>query len=48
MSTLNDRIDDRIDSIGRGFNSITGLIAERCFDNDAYNFIYEPSSKNCL
>ena len=45
MSTLNDRIDDRIDSIGRGFNSITGLIAERCFDNDAYNFIYEPSSK---
>lgn len=45
MNTINDSIDDRIDSIGRGFNSITGLIAERCFDNDAYNFIYEPSSK---
>ncbi|WGL59106.1 hypothetical protein QEJ31_11300 [Pigmentibacter sp. JX0631] len=45
MNDLNDKIDDRTDSIGRGYNSITGLVAERCFENDTYNFIYEPSSK---
>ena len=45
MNDLNDKIDDRTDAIGRGYNSITGLIAERCFENASYQFIYEPSSK---
>lgn len=45
MDEINDKIDERTDSIGRGFNSITGLSAERCFENDSYIFINKPSSQ---
>jgi hypothetical protein len=45
MRALNVKIDDRYDSVGKGLNSITGLTAERCLENDSTNFVLEPSSK---
>ncbi|KAB8039705.1 hypothetical protein GCL60_05440 [Silvanigrella paludirubra] len=44
MKALNLKIDDRYDSVGKGFDSITGLTAERCLENDSVNFVLEPTS----
>lgn len=44
MKILNSKIDDRYDSVGKGFNSITGLVMERCLENDNVQFVLEPSS----
>ncbi len=44
MVALNTKIDDRNDSIGKGYNSITGLSLERCLENDSSQFIYDANS----
>lgn len=45
MNDFNERIDERSDSVGKGFNSITGLVADRCLENEKSKFIYEPTSR---
>lgn len=45
MKDVNFRIDDRTDSIGKGFNSITGLAGERCLENEKSVFRFSPSAR---
>lgn len=42
---LNSRIDERNDSVGKGFNSVTGLVVERCLENTGVQFIYDPRAQ---
>ena len=42
IQDINNRIDERIDAIGKGFNSITGLTGERCLENEKTKFVFEP------
>ncbi len=44
MAALNSKIDERYDSIGKGYNSITGLTLERCFENEDAQFVYDANS----
>ncbi|MGY3803815.1 hypothetical protein ACWNT8_07135 [Pigmentibacter ruber] len=41
---LNKTLDFRYDSVGKGFNSLTGTTSERCFENDSVQFIDAPAS----
>ncbi len=45
MNDFNEKIDERVDSVGKGFNSITGLTADRCLENENSKFIFEPNSR---
>lgn len=45
MLDINNRIDERTDSVGKGYNSITGLIGERCLENEKAVFRLEPTSR---
>jgi len=45
MNDFNEKIDERTDSVSKGFNSITGLTADRCLENDNSKFIFEPNSR---